>query len=389
MKQGLFLLGAFVITGPGLYLRLGGLHVAAQYEAFVFGLAVLGAAFLLAWAAEVAQVEVSQALAIAVLALIAVLPEYAVDMYFAWSAAAQPAYGAYATANMTGANRLLIGLGWPLIILLFWLKSQRQGLPVEPEHRLELSFMAVATLYAFFIPWKGTLSVIDTIVLFSLFGLYMRRLVQAHVVEPELVGPAELVGRLSRFPRRVATVFLFLFSGTVIFLSAEPFAEALIATGAALGIDQFFLVQWLAPLASEAPEFVIAGLFVLRGFPMVGLHALISSKVNQWTLLVGGIPLVYSIAGGTPSTLMLDARQVQEVLLTAAQSLFAVTVMMNMRFSLGDAIALFALFAIQLFWPETHNVISVIYLLGAAWLLWRDRIYVAPLAKATVASKDH
>ena len=45
----------------------------------MFGLAVVGAAFLLAWAAEVLQLDVSQGLALAVLALIAVLPEYAVD----------------------------------------------------------------------------------------------------------------------------------------------------------------------------------------------------------------------------------------------------------------------------------------------------------------------
>lgn len=388
MRQGLFLLGAFIITGPGIYFRLGGLHAPAQYEAFFFGLAILGGAFLLAWAAEVAQVEVSQTLAIAVLALIAVLPEYAVDMYFAWSAAAQPEYGHYAVANMTGSNRLLIGVGWPLICLLFWLKSGNRSLDVEPEHRLELSFMAVATLYAFFIPWKGTLSLIDTIILFSVFVLYVRRLLKAHVVEPELVGPAELVGRLPRFPRRAVTVFLFLFSGAVIFLSAEPFAEALIGTGAKLGIDEFFLVQWLAPLASEAPEFIIASLFVFRGLPTVGLHALISSKVNQWTLLVGGIPLVYSIASGAPSVLALDPRQVEEILLTAAQSLFAVTVMMNMRFSLADGIGLFTLFAIQLFLPETHTVISVIYLLGAAWLLWRDRIWVGPLARAVMGTKN-
>jgi len=50
------------------------------------GLGIFGAAFLLSWAAELAQLYISQNLALALLALIAVLPEYAVDMYFAWMA---------------------------------------------------------------------------------------------------------------------------------------------------------------------------------------------------------------------------------------------------------------------------------------------------------------
>ena len=44
----------------------------------------MGAAFILSWAAEAAQLDISAGLAIAVLALIAVLPEYAVDFVFAW-----------------------------------------------------------------------------------------------------------------------------------------------------------------------------------------------------------------------------------------------------------------------------------------------------------------
>ena len=53
-------------------------------EALLFGLAIVGAAFILSWAAEAAQLDISAGLAIAVLAFIAVLPEYAVDMVFAF-----------------------------------------------------------------------------------------------------------------------------------------------------------------------------------------------------------------------------------------------------------------------------------------------------------------
>jgi len=81
-------------------------------EAGAAGAAIFGAAFLLSWAAEAAETDIPRALAVAFLALIAVLPEYAVDMYFAWQAPHREGYTAFATANMTGGNRLLLGVGW-------------------------------------------------------------------------------------------------------------------------------------------------------------------------------------------------------------------------------------------------------------------------------------
>ena len=107
------LFAALVLPVPWLVVRFGGLAVTPPFVAVLTGLAILGAAFLLSWAAELLQIEVSQALALAVLALIAVLPEYAVDAVFAYEAGRDPlvAQQGYAVANMTGGNRLLIGLG--------------------------------------------------------------------------------------------------------------------------------------------------------------------------------------------------------------------------------------------------------------------------------------
>ena len=68
-------------------------------------------------------------------------------------------------------------------------------------------------------------------------------------------------------------------------------------------------MQWVAPLASESPEFLIAILFALRLRGSVGIGALISSKVNQWTLLVGAIPIAFSISAGSLAGLPLDARR--------------------------------------------------------------------------------
>ncbi len=125
-------------------------------------------------------------------------------------------------------------------------------------------------------------------------------------------------------------------SGVVILLCAKPFADNLVAAGTELGIDRFLLVQWLAPLASEAPEFIIATIFAARGKGTAAIATLISSKVNQWTLLIGSLPMAH-LAGGGGFALSLDSRQVEEVLLTATQTLMGVALILALRFSRASA----------------------------------------------------
>ena len=75
-------------------------------------------------------------------------------------------------------------------------------------------------------------------------------------------------------------------------------------------------MQWLAPLASEAPECIITSLFAWRLLGVAGLGALVSSKVNQWTLLVGTIALVFNLASfiiGKPVPQALVRNQAQRV----------------------------------------------------------------------------
>ncbi len=383
------LVGAFALTVPALAIRLTGAHPGgAPIEALIYGLAILGAAFLLAWAAEVAQLEISQALALAALALIAVLPEYAVDLYFAWSAAQQPEYVSYATANMTGANRLLVGFAWTLVIALYWLRSRRTSVRLVASDRVAVGFLGLATAYSFVLPLKGSISPIDAVVLIGIFALYTWRLSHLPASEPDLVGPARLIGSFALVPRRLATVGLFVYAGVAIFLVAEPFAEALIHAGGALGIDEFLLVQWLAPLASEAPEVIVASMFALRLHAAAGLGALVSSKVNQWTLLVGTLPLAFSLAGGRFQALPLDHRQVEELLLTAAQSLFAVTLLLGLRVSLAGGALLLGLFLAQLVIPTIHAPVTYAYLVLAAITLVRSRRYLPGVLRAGLRGKS-
>ncbi len=160
MRNWLLVAVAVAVIVPGLALRLGLYGASAPVTALIYGVAIVGAAFLLSWAAEVFQLDVSQGLALALLALIAILPEYVVDATFAWLAAEDPAYAGYAVANMTGANRLLIGLAWPLVIFLVWLRTRQRSVSLLPGHGLEVVALLAATLYAFILPFKGSLSLV-------------------------------------------------------------------------------------------------------------------------------------------------------------------------------------------------------------------------------------
>src|SRR6201997_970563 len=146
---------------PAAVVRIAGLHPDPLVALFIFGAAVVAASFLLAWGAEAAQIDVSGGLAIAVLALVAVLPEYAVDLYYAYVSGHNADYTQYAAANMTGSNRLLMGLGWPVVVLVSIVVARRSGsgkttgLALEPSNRLELGFLLIAGVIAFAIPVGG------------------------------------------------------------------------------------------------------------------------------------------------------------------------------------------------------------------------------------------
>ncbi|MSQ22386.1 MAG: sodium:calcium antiporter [Dehalococcoidia bacterium] len=363
-----------IAGGPDLYPLLG---------SFIFGAGIVGAAFLLAWGAEVAQLDISQALALAVVALVAVLPEYAVDGYLAWQAGADPAseYVAYATANMTGGNRLIVGAGWPLVVLLFWLK-RREPVALGRDVSTDLVLLVVGALFSLSMVFTGSIALWHTALLFPLFGIYAWVSSRAEQHEPELVGPPAAIAAQGAGKRRVAVALMFLFAVGVILLSTELFAEGLIDTGKEFGIDEFMLIQWLAPLASESPEMLVAGYFAVRGNPGAALFMLISATVNQWSLLIGSLPIAYSLSYGAPVALPLTRgpaiellgyvmhRQQVELLLTMAQTIFAVVLVLRLRVSWQGMAVLLGLFLGQLVSSSTwFRFVFAMLFLGLAFVL--------------------
>jgi cation:H+ antiporter len=382
MRTLIWLFIAVAVTLPWMFFALSGQghHMVGAHPAQVStlaGIAIIGAAFLLSWATELAERDIPRSLALIVLALISVLPEYAVDLHFAWEAGKNPEYKAYAVANMTGANRVLIGIGWSLVAIVYYFKHRRKEIPLDNSQGLELSFLLLATVYSFILPFKGTLSLFDMVIFFAMFMLYAARAARGERHEEDLEGIAGwLDQRLGNVARRSVVFLMMAFAGYAIWLSAEPFAEGLVTTGKTYGIDEFLLVQWLAPLASESPEAVIALLFAFKGKGSTGIGALISSKVNQWTLLIGAIPLVYALSYGAWVPMDLDHRQKEELLLTSAQSLFAAVVISDFRFTVWEAVLLMVLFVTQLFFPQENirYLFSGLYLLAAIALIMNSRM---------------
>lgn len=384
---------AVLVTTPALYLRFTGGRPDPILDALFFGIAILAAGFMLSWGAESAEGQISSGLILAVVALVTVLPEYAVDIYYAWRAGQDPQsnYVHYAAANMTGANRLLVGLAWPLLVFLNWWRTREREIMLAPVNSVEIAFLLLPTLYAFSILFRDRIGILDAVVLIGIFAAYIWRVSTLPKVEaedeeeagePGLAAAIESLGIKWQWSLMAGLTIV---AAAVIFLSAEPFAESMIESGRALGINEFLLIQWLAPLASEAPAVTVAILFVLSARAAAGMVTMISDKINQWTLLVGMLPLAMSVGAGALTSLPLDARQHEEFFLTAAQSLFGLALLLRLRLGIGGAAALAILFVAQVTLAFTFRDDEPRTIATLTWLGWAYIGLAAAIALANAS----
>lgn len=337
------------------------------------GLAIVAAALFLSWATETLETVIPVAAALAVLALIEVLPEYSFEVVLAWERRIE-----LAASSMTGSNRLLLGLGWPLIFLVayFAARARRRvfsAIEIPVTFASDIAFLAAATIYAVVIIAKGTLGLFDSIVLVGLYVAYVVRALrsgQADDEDDEEGGESGLVRKLQRLPgsSRALVILAFLaFGAFVIGFGAEPFIAGLIASAESIGVSQFLLIQWVAPFLAEFPESLTAFLWAATVVAVArGLGNLVSAKLNQWTLLIATIPIVYSLSLGKPSEILLTQLSRDEILLTAAQTLLGVTMLARLRFSLMDASVLLGLFMLQFAVPAIRLEVTIAYVLLAA-----------------------
>lgn len=398
-REYLYVALAVLAALPGVIIRFTGSHPAPAIAALLFGLSIVGAAFILSWAAEVVQLDIAGGLALAILALIAVLPEYAVDFVFTWKAGTDPSQAPNALANMTGGNQLLIGFGWPLVVLLATWRVKRlhgtgvrvgggddRAVHLDRIQSIDVAFLTLASLYGLHFFLRDSLTLFDAAVLVALYAIYLWRLSKAPPEAPHLVGPAARIAELPQTTRRWVNMAMFVVAAGVILLVAEPFAESLVELGEAYDIPEFLLVKWLAPLASESPELLVAALFAWKLSARTGFGALLSSKVNQWTLLVGTLPIVFAISSRSFNGLPLGVEQRDELLVTAAQSMFAVAIVASRSMDRKEAWVLLGLFIAQLlesfyvsivlrddYNPAGRIGVAVVFLLAAGWVLFRHR----------------
>ena len=343
---------------------------------------ILLSAFLVAWGAEAAQFLMSQGLALAILAWLQTLPEFAVEAVIAWEAGAEPERAHLAIANLTGAIRLLLGLGWPAIYFVFVAAGRRRAarrwpvIRLEHEHAVEVVGLVPPLLYFLVILWKQWIGWIDAVVLIGLYATYLWVLMRNPPKQEEELSDAPAVSRWAYRQRgwrqQAAIGGLFALGGALLYLTAHPFLESMLAVAGLLGIGQFFLVQWVAPFLSEFPEFVSTINWARRvtRAPMA-LMNIVSSNINQWTILAAMIPLVYGFSHlhhfGTWSDFHFDAPQQVEILLTLLQTLLGVLLLANMEFDWLDASALLVLWLVQFIVPHLREEVSVVY---GAWILF-------------------
>ena len=331
---------------------------------------ILASAFVVAWGAEAAQFFVSQGLALALLAWVQVLPEFAVEAVIAWHRDIP-----LMTANFTGALRLLTGLGWPTIWVVSAFTRRRNGsrfwdpIRLDHEHAAEVVGLVPALLYFAWIILKGTIGLVDAAVLIGLYAAYLVFLNRLPSREREELADAEKPVRvIMSLPERVrplAILGLFVAGAVALYLVAHPFLESMLGLATVLGISQFVFVQWVAPFLSEFPEFVTTSYWARSpGKGGMALMNMASSNINQWTVLAAMIPIVYSFSIGAPTDVPLQEHRI-ELWLTLLQGVLGVVILSNFNFQAYEALGLFVAWLAQFLRPDWREEMVVVY---GVWL---------------------
>lgn len=328
--------------------------------------AILIASVVIAWAAESAQFFIAQGFALAILAWLQTLPEFAVEAVLAWKQQVP-----LLMANLTGALRLLTGFGWPVIYLTAAVTKHRRGegklhyIQLEKEQCVEVVGLIGPLLYMSIVTIKSSLNVVDAAALTSIYVVYLVILSKMPPEDPEEIHDLAVVPRTvvtaPRAMRILAIATMFAAGGFLIYISAEPFLSSLLAISTSIGIPAFIFVQWVAPLVSEFPE--MASTFywarTVEKAPMA-LMNMVSSNINQWTLLPAMLAGVYAWSVGAPKPIEFDGRQQLELMLTVGQAMTGLLCLMNMRLAWWEATLMLIFFAIPFAYPAAAMPVAIL-----------------------------
>ena len=325
-----------------------------------YGCSIFSAALIISWAAESSERDISGSFVIAIIALIAVLPEYAIETVLAYTAGQSYKLNnfvftnrvGYVSANVTGANRLLAGLGWPLIMLINMLKNN-QSLNIKNNNKLELLVLGIGAISMIIASVIKFQPIFISFILIIIYLIYLFITSKKESTESEFIGTSEYLANLPKLTRITTNILLIIFSAVTIFIVSHPFVESLIHIGGKFGIDEYYLIQWLAPLASESPEIIIASLFAMKGRSLESISIILSSQANQMSLLIGSMGAIFSFATSSLISFPLNDTQGVEFLLTSAFALLQISMILWGKFKLQMPVLLLIIFFVQLIITDT------------------------------------
>ena len=347
--------------------------------------AIMICSIVIGWAAEVAAIHISAGLALAILALLQTLPEFGVEAYISWTGNTH-----LMLANLTGSLRLFVGLGWPVVFFIHffcsWKKKPRY-VQMPKSFAVEATYLILPVLYFLWVAYKNVFTLFDGIVLCAMYLVYLLYLnvqrvylkscaEELDVDEDELESVPLYLSKKSLSVQKLAMIGMFIVGGGLLFFAVHPFVEGLKALAVYAGMSEFVFIQWVAPFASEFPEKITAFGWARKASKVpMAIFNMVSSSVNQWTLLAGFVPVVYSLSIGRAAVIPFDRFQHIELMLTISQSILGILFLADLKFHWFEAVALFGLWVIQFLVPSTREIMTVVYVLLIAVTVMRLVFY--------------
>lgn len=374
LKAITFTILAAAVAALGYYLKLKGVIISSI---------IIFAAVLIGYGAEVLELVLPSGVAIAIVALLQISPEFFVEWATVKKAAFDPEFLHNAMANLYGANKLLVGFGPPLVFFVYYFFSPAKKENYIKFHAIKsysIFVMIFAVAYNFVIYLKNSLMWYDSILLAAIyFGsvffigkMEMRynKLKPADEKEPEIEDSAVeklihgfvLAGEKVIACRAYIVAFLLLGTGGALLVGyAEEFLECLLHAATAAGISTFIFIGYVAPFMSEFPEKTVAIGYAMKGHEDTAMINFLSSILAQLTLLTGMVPLAYSYYKGTPTGIVFDKVQSQELLLVIAMMLFSLMLFLDLKFTIRETILALGLFIWQFAFPESRDTVTKVY----------------------------
>lgn len=341
----------------------------------IYSILIVIGALIIAWAAESSEIIISEGLALAIVAWLQVFPEFMIEATISW---AQDTPNML--SNFTGANRILIGIGWPIVFFVtsFFYRRKHghflKEINLKKEHSAEIIFFLTATIYSVIIFLRGSITIFDSVFMIGLYTTYLffvsklPHLSRKKSKQLVMGIPKSVIGLKKSYIKPVVAL-MFLVGGLLIYFASEPFYNNALVLATSLGISQFLFIQWIAPFLSEFPEKTSAFYWAskVKQAPMA-LMNLISSELTQLTILLAMIPIVFSLSVGSVSSIPLNSAITgtpftisTEFLLTIASSFYASMLLLKLRITWFEASSLLILFITQFVWVEIRPIILWVY----------------------------